>query len=169
MKKTSVVISIILLLACVLMISKNNNMRIENEALTGKIKKMEKKMDELSLQDISSAAMANDKFLNTMFTYTDAQKQYSDVGILATEKGLMEAFPSRNTDFKGTGDLTSWLVSLDFYSKVTKDDVTSFVNVIQVKTSYKEVSSKVNMVVKTVLKLVNDKWLVDSVEFISTY
>ncbi|WP_258379972.1 hypothetical protein [Listeria ivanovii] len=42
-------------------------------------------------------------------------------------------------------------------------------NVIQVKTNYKEVSSKVNMLVKTVLKKNGDRWFVDGVEFVSTY
>ncbi|WP_143211482.1 hypothetical protein [Listeria ivanovii] len=81
----------------------------------------------------------------------------------------MEDFPSRSSDFKGTGDLTSSLISLDFYNKVATKDITSFMNVIQVKTNYKEVSSKVNMLVKTVLKKNGDRWFVDGVEFVSTY
>lgn len=169
MKKTTIVLSIVCLVIMGILINRNISVRTENENLNHEKVKIKKEIDRLQLQDTTGSALANDKFLNGMFTYSDAQEQYHTVGELTTDKGLMEAFPSRSSDFKGTGDLTSSLLSLDFYNKVASENITSFMNVVQVKTEYKDVSSKVNMLVKTTLKREDERWLVDGVEFVSTY
>ena len=163
-KKTLIIVLIILVAAVLYFIQLNRAIANEQE----KNKQLENQIVSLQNNGLNQAKDTTENFIRAFFSYDNTLDRYQNIKAYTTQQGYKSTFPS-GTEPPTTGaDIESRISNLEIFSQRYSSNEITTVSTFKTTTTFNDVPSNSEMVIKTDLVKTGSQWKVDNVEILSS-
>ncbi|MED3950272.1 hypothetical protein [Priestia aryabhattai] len=163
-KKTLIIVLIILVAAILYFIQLNRTIANEQE----KNKQLENQIVSLQNNGLNQAKDTTESFIRAFFSYDNTLDRYQNIKAYTTQQGYKSTFPS-GTEPPTTGaDIESRISDLEIFSNRYSSNEITTVSTFKTTTTFNDVPSNSEMVIKTDLVKTGSQWKVDNVEILSS-
>ncbi|NGY87967.1 hypothetical protein F6Y05_33570 (plasmid) [Bacillus megaterium] len=163
-KKTLIIVLIILVAAVLYFIQLNRAIANEQE----KNKQLENQIVSLQNNGLNQAKDTTESFIRAFFSYDNTLDRYQNIKAYTTQQGYKSTFPS-GTEPPTTGaDIESRISDLEIFSNRYSSNEITTVSTFKTTTTFNDVPSNSEMVIKTDLVKTGSQWKVDNVEILSS-
>ncbi|MGR6342656.1 hypothetical protein ACU5CE_33495 [Priestia megaterium] len=163
-KKTLIIVLIILVAAVLYFIQLNRAIANEQE----KNKQLENQIVSLQNNGLNQAKDTTESFIRAFFSYDNTLDRYQNIKAYTTQQGYKSTFPS-GTEPPTTGaDIESRISDLEIFSQRYSSNEITTVSTFKTTTTFNDVPSNSEMVIKTDLVKTGSQWKVDNVEILSS-
>lgn len=142
------------------------NRAIANEQ--EKNKQLENQIVSLQNNGLNQAKDTTESFIRAFFSYDNTLDRYQNIKAYTTQQGYKSTFPS-GTEPPTTGaDIESRISDLEIFSNRYSSNEITTVSTFKTTTTFNDVPSNSEMVIKTDLVKTGSQWKVDNVEILSS-